>query len=49
MDAIARAFAREIKRQGYTCYACSIMPDHVDALIRKWEPSVAQRLAPAGA
>ena len=32
---IASAFAEEIGRQRYTCYACAIMPDHVHVLIRK--------------
>lgn len=32
---IAQAFAEEITAQKYTCYACSIMPDHVHILIRK--------------
>ncbi len=32
---ITNAFADEITRQCYTCYACAIMPDHVHILIRK--------------
>jgi REP element-mobilizing transposase RayT len=35
VEAVGRAFALEIKRRGYTCYACTIMPDHVHVLIRK--------------
>jgi REP element-mobilizing transposase RayT len=32
---LAECFAESIRRQGYTCYACAIMPDHVHMLIRK--------------
>ena len=32
---IAVAFEREIATQGYTCWACAVMPDHVHVLIRK--------------
>jgi REP element-mobilizing transposase RayT len=32
---IAGAFAEEIERQAYTCWACAVMPDHVHVLIRK--------------
>lgn len=32
---IAAAFEREIAAQGYTCWACAVMPDHVHVLIRK--------------
>ena len=32
---IARAFEQEIAVQGYTCWACAVMPDHVHILIRK--------------
>lgn len=35
VDQIASGFARAIKAQRYTCYACAIMPDHVHILIRK--------------
>ena len=34
-DTIAESFAETIKRHGYTCYACAIMPDHVHLVIRK--------------
>ncbi len=34
-DMIAAAFADVIKQKQYTCYACSIMPDHIHILIRK--------------
>ncbi len=33
--AIGDAFAGVIHREGYTCYACAIMPDHVHLIIRK--------------
>ena len=32
---IADAFADEIHKRNYTCYACAIMPDHIHILIRK--------------
>jgi REP element-mobilizing transposase RayT len=32
---IADSFARVIKRESYTCYACAIMPDHIHLVIRK--------------
>ncbi len=32
---IAQAFTDTIAQQCYTCYACTIMPDHVHILIRK--------------
>ena len=32
---IACGFARAIRLQRYTCYACAVMPDHVHVLIRK--------------
>lgn len=34
-DSIAVAFAQEIAKQRYTCYACAIMPDHIHIVIRK--------------
>jgi REP element-mobilizing transposase RayT len=43
--AIARSFAREIARHGYTCYACAIMPDHVHGLIRKHRHTAEQMIA----
>jgi REP element-mobilizing transposase RayT len=35
VQCIAAAFARVIREQKYTCYACAIMPDHIHILIRK--------------
>jgi hypothetical protein len=32
---IARAFDECVKKNGYTCYACAILRDHIHALIRK--------------
>ncbi len=32
---LACSFARTIKTEKYTCYACALMPDHVHMLIRK--------------
>ena len=32
---IAAAFGQEIAIQGYTCWACAVMPDHAHVLIRK--------------
>src|SRR5688572_27904014 len=32
---VAEAFAHVIRRIGYTCYACAIMPDHIHMVIRK--------------
>jgi REP-associated tyrosine transposase len=34
-ETIAAAFADVIQRERYTCYACTVMPDHVHILIRK--------------
>jgi REP element-mobilizing transposase RayT len=35
IELIAAGFAHVIQERRYTCYECSIMPDHVHALIRK--------------
>jgi REP element-mobilizing transposase RayT len=35
IDLIAGAFRKVIHEQGYVCYACAIMPDHVHILIRR--------------
>src|ERR1700676_1719775 len=35
VEQIAAAFSQTIGQEGYTCYACAIMPDHVHILIRK--------------
>jgi len=32
---LGNEFAEVVRRRGYTCYACAIMPDHVHMLIRK--------------
>jgi REP element-mobilizing transposase RayT len=32
---IARLFAEVIRDEGYTCFACALMPDHVHLVIRK--------------
>ena len=32
---LADSFAQTIRAQGYTCYACAIMPDHVHMCMRK--------------
>ena len=31
----AKSFGEVIRREGYTCYAWAVMPDHIHALIRK--------------
>jgi hypothetical protein len=35
IESIAVAFGDAIAEQGYTCYACAILPDHVHLVIRK--------------
>lgn len=35
IQTLAASFGEVIARQGYTCYACAVMPDHVHALIRR--------------
>jgi hypothetical protein len=32
---VGESLAETVRRHRYTCYACSIMPDHVHLLIRK--------------
>ena len=32
---VADSFAESIRRRGYTCWACAIMPDHVHLIVRK--------------
>lgn len=41
---IGLAFGQVIKEQGYTCYACAIMPDHVHILIRKHKHQAEQMM-----
>src|SRR5437879_1321939 len=40
--AIARGFARQVTRSGLNVLACSIMPDHVHAIIAKHTCSIEQ-------
>jgi len=35
IEIIANSFSTVISEQGYTCYGCAIMPDHVHMVIRK--------------
>jgi REP element-mobilizing transposase RayT len=35
VQGIAASFDDLVRRHGYTCYACAIMPDHIHILIRK--------------
>lgn len=35
VEHLAKVFGNVIEQQGYTCYACAIMPDHVHMLIRR--------------
>jgi len=35
MAAVGQALAEVIQSRNYTCYACTVMPDHVHMLIRK--------------
>jgi hypothetical protein len=35
MEAISGAFAECIAENGYTCYACAVLRDHVHLIIRK--------------
>jgi hypothetical protein len=39
IGAIAESFTNTIKRRTYTCYACAIMPEHINLLIRKHRDS----------
>jgi len=41
---IAQAFTDMITQQCYTCYACTIMPDHVHVLIRKHKHSAEEMI-----
>lgn len=43
--AIAAAFAKVVKDNSYTCYACAIMPDHIHLLIRKHRHQAEQMIA----
>jgi REP element-mobilizing transposase RayT len=43
--AIADAFAKVVKDNHYTCYACAIMPDHIHLLIRKHRHQAEQMIA----
>ena len=38
------AFAEVVRKTGYTCYACAIMPDHVHLLIRKHRDKAEQMI-----
>jgi hypothetical protein len=44
LDIVAAAFARVIKEQNYTCYACAIMPDHVHIVVRKHRHSAEEMI-----
>ena len=44
-EAVARAFADVVREQAYTCYACSVMPDHVHLVIRKHKHLAEQMIA----
>ena len=35
LDAIGREFGKCIRNNGYTCYACAVLRDHVHLIIRK--------------
>jgi len=41
---IACGFGRTIRRRGYMCYACAIMPDHVHLLVRKHRDTAEQMI-----
>lgn len=43
--AIAGAFDSVVRKYGYTCYACVIMPDHVHMLIRKHRDKAEEMIA----
>src|SRR5258706_8082704 len=45
MDCVAEAFRTVIAQERYTCYACSVMPDHVHLLIRKHKHSAEDMIA----
>ncbi len=42
---IATSFGETIARNGYICYACAIMPDHVHLLIRRHRDYAEQMVA----
>jgi len=42
---VGNEFAEVVRRRGYTCYACAIMPDHVHLLIRKHRDKAEQMIA----
>lgn len=44
VEIVAKAFAQVIAQHQYTCYACSIMPDHVHILIRKHKHSAEEMI-----
>jgi REP element-mobilizing transposase RayT len=41
---IASSIGRVIEQQGYTCYACAVMPEHVHLLIRRHRDFAEQML-----
>ena len=45
MACVATAFARTIETSRYTCWACSILPDHVHLVIRKHKHTAEQMIA----
>lgn len=42
---VGEAFRDAIKKHGYTCYGCAIMPDHVHVLIRKHRDQAEEMIA----
>ena len=42
---VAAAFAESVAALKYTCYACSIMPDHVHLVVRKHRDTAEQMMA----
>ena len=42
---IEEEFANVVRKRAYTCYACTIMPDHVHLLIRKHRDKAEQMIA----
>jgi len=45
VSAIGEAFAKVVRQEKYTCYACAIMPDHVHVLIRRHRDQAEQMIA----
>jgi REP element-mobilizing transposase RayT len=45
VEGIARAFEEVMLTEGYTCYACAVMPDHVHVLIRKHRHDAEEMIA----